>query len=1444
MKKLFLLSFMLVGTLGIAQVPTTNLAGEYRFTNGSIDDTAGSDHLTQSGSNLTLLANRSAGANRAVSLNGDYLQRSNNTAFALSASYWVKTTTNDANKRVIIDQTERTFDAEASDKTGWYTYLENGKIGVGGNFQWYHSNNTAAGATGYVGYQHLVSSASVDDGNWHNVIITMHARWYNWLNGPYNRYERIIECTYTLYVDGSYQGVLAQQKNVGSAPSPAMRRFTNGTISGITVGNIGNGTSTSQYQDGFDDFRYYTKLLNGSEIAQLASEAGCSGSTSVTAVAQDVTIQLDANGDATLTAEEVDNGSTDSCGDPATSLILDVSSFTCADLGANTVTLTALDYEGNSNTATATVTVESFIDVVTPNTAVVLEVDENGDLTLTPEDVNAGTVSSCGNLTYSLDRTAFSCSDVGSNIVVTLTATDSEGTTDSSPVTVRAEDSTDPVIVTQDIDVTLDAATGLATITTAMVDDGSSDNCNLYLSLSKTQFSCTDIGENTVTLTGQDNRANVGTATAVVTVHSIVADETVTSADQDLCPDGSSGATISIGSSVVGVDYYLRNSSNDDVVVGPVAGTGSAMDFNTGMVATTTTFHVYGVSATDASGNPACGRQMSTEITVGDNEAPTVLVSDISVEQDASGTTTISAADLDNGSTDNCTSSQNLTWSLDQSSFACGALGDNTVTVTVTDESGNSASAQATVTITSAIFDQTVSTETSHLCPGVSATISMADSQTGVTYYLRNEAEEVIGDPVQGTGEAIDFETGELAVETTFHVHAQLDGPDDVALQLAGANGYVNIPNSPSLQLNSNWTLEAWVNPSSTNLNVIETYNSNGGYILRAINGRWVAYAMQTSGVFATVTSQSVITQGVWTHVAATFDESTNQLKMYVDGVLETTNTNVTLDQRGSTTTIKLGARGDDNYLQGQLTQDNVAIWNVALSASDILARQTSSLSGSETGLVAYYDFNGLTFSASGMTIPDLSSNSNDGTLMGNYAEDDFVEGASSASQSGCGKQMSLTHTITVGDDEAPVAIAKDITVSLGEGNTVQVTAAMVDNGSYDGCGNVTLEIARNGTLSRTKEETVSGVTFYASDLGENEVTLTVYDGNGNSASVVATVTVDDNKSSQTITFPAFTDVTYGVGPQTLSATASSSLTVSYQVLSGPGAIQEGALVVLGAGDIVVSASQGGNEDYTAATAVEQTLTVNKADLVVTADNKTMTYGETIPALSISYSGFVGNDDESDLAEAPIVSHGVILGLGSIPAGTYPIEVSGGASSDYNLTLHNGTLTVNKLQQILEIAPIENKQLDAAPFDLVATVNSDRTIVFTVSGPATLNGTTITIDGTIGEVTITASVEGDDNHEAATVSVSFMVTEILSVDDLVSRINIYPNPTHSMLNINSPVSGNAMLYNIEGQLVDSLELNGSLHSTSVSHLESGMYVLLILNTNSDLISRSKVVINH
>ena len=99
------------------------------------------------------------------------------------------------------------------------------------------------------------------------------------------------------------------------------------------------------------------------------------------------------------------------------------------------------------------------------------------------------------------------------------------------------------------------------------------------------------------------------------------------------------------------------------------------------------------LTATDAANN---SNTCTFEVTVSDDDAPTALCRDITVDLDATGVATIVAADVDNGSSDHCGA---VTLSIDRTSFDCTELGAQTVILTATDAQGLTAICSATVTV-------------------------------------------------------------------------------------------------------------------------------------------------------------------------------------------------------------------------------------------------------------------------------------------------------------------------------------------------------------------------------------------------------------------------------------------------------------------------------------------------------------------------------------------------------------------------------------------------------------------------------------------------------------------------------------------------------------------------------------------------------------------------
>jgi hypothetical protein len=95
--------------------------------------------------------------------------------------------------------------------------------------------------------------------------------------------------------------------------------------------------------------------------------------------------------------------------------------------------------------------------------------------------------------------------------------------------------------------------------------------------------------------------------------------------------------------------------------------------------------------------------------------------------------------------------------------------------------------------------------------------------------------------------------------------------------------------------------------------------------------------------------------------------------------------------------------------------------------------------------------------------------------------------------------------------------------------------------------------------------------------------------------------------------------------------------------------------------------------DYTQ-TDINGTLTINKAPLTVTAKSVSMTYGDTFPTLSASFTGLVGGDTQTSENAKTTCSAGTPA---PVHPGTYTISCST-TDSHYTQTDVNGTLTINK----------------------------------------------------------------------------------------------------------------------------------------------------------------------
>lgn len=425
------------------------------------------------------------------------------------------------------------------------------------------------------------------------------------------------------------------------------------------------------------------------------------------------------------------------------------SGSTLLNLGNGTYTATVTDTNGC--TAVESITIDVLDE--TPPTAIcgsaTLYLDEYGEATLDPNDIDMGSSDNCGNLILTVSKTDFYCWDLGDNNVI-LTATDEAGMTSTCTAMVTVADSISPVFVDfpGDITVASDPSACSAVVTWAEID--ALENCTVYILYDHTSGDTFPVGETTVTYTATDVSGNTVSQSFTVTV---TAEELLVSISQDqdiLCHGGSAnvsavvsggcqpytyswdgasgGASLSANAglhtltvtdgngasasanitltepSALAVTLTSTEPSCGQSTDGEVSAAGSGgtppytVEWNGDATGSGNTLSnlgngTYTATVTDANGCPA---SESVTLNGTDITPPTAICGNATLYLDAQGHATLDPADMDGGSSDNCGS---VSLSASQTAFDCADLGDNEITLTVTDGAGMTSTCTATVTV-------------------------------------------------------------------------------------------------------------------------------------------------------------------------------------------------------------------------------------------------------------------------------------------------------------------------------------------------------------------------------------------------------------------------------------------------------------------------------------------------------------------------------------------------------------------------------------------------------------------------------------------------------------------------------------------------------------------------------------------------------------------------
>src|SRR3989344_5667051 len=213
---------------------------------------------------------------------------------------------------------------------------------------------------------------------------------------------------------------------------------------------------------------------------------------------------------------------------------------------------------------------------------------------------------------------------------------------------------------------------------------------------------------------------------------------------------------------------------------------------------------------------------------------------------------------------------------------------------------------------------------------------------------------------------------------------------------LDGTGDYVDLGSNTSLRVTTQFTIGAWIK-ANADVTTYRTIFAKGSWTTGAIQ---LLLEQSTGKLFfehndgsAIVRSSTALNDNVWHHVVGTYDTTANEMKVYVDGVLEGTETE-TVDVSSTALTNYVGIRSDGLPFIGLI--DDLRVYSRALSASEVSQLYNDGTSSILTAVqgqavpsvafateekgpapVAYWKFD----EGQGQTAYDDSTNNNDGTL-------------------------------------------------------------------------------------------------------------------------------------------------------------------------------------------------------------------------------------------------------------------------------------------------------------------------------------------------------------------------------------------------------------------------------------------------------------------------------
>jgi len=433
--------------------------------------------------------------------------------------------------------------------------------------------------------------------------------------------------------------------------------------------------------------------------------------------------------------------------------------------------------------------------------------------------------------------------------------------------------------------------------------------------------------------------------------------------------------------------------------------------------------------------------------------------------------------------------------------------------------------------------------------------------------------------------------------------------------------------------------------------------------------------------------------------------------------------------------------------------------------------------------------------------------------------------------QDDCGNLATCTFMVTVIDDDAPMAICQDLTVTLDDTGNATITADQLNFGSNDNCG--------VGSVA------INVDTFDCSNVGANEVTLTVTDIHGNTATCVATVTVLDNTAPitvcQNITLELGDDGTVTIDPLAVDGGSSDACGIaSYELNTDTLDCSN-----LGNTTVILTVTDvNGNQSSCSAIV---TLEDNSAPVLVCSD---VTIELNQDGIAFIIPSLVADITDNCGTGAVIID---VEEVSCADIGT-PLTVNVFANDgNGNSAVCSAVVTVVDLLGPEIVCP-DNQAVNLDP-DGTYTLgdyigDGSATAIDNCTDPVTIFSQDPAAGSVLGFGTQVITFTAEDQYgNVSTCSFELDIQEILGAGDAedFASLVLYPNPADNEVILSNPRQidlSEVTIYDLTGRIVHKVDLStmGSEITIDISMLANANYILVIKGLEG--ISTKQLIVNN